>query len=299
MSAGTRTWAKRLLIAALVIVLVLITGVLAALVYLRTDDGHAWVARRLESSIGSGIRGSLSIGNLDHIGRRGVGATHVVFSDEHGRPVIEADDVELAVDWGALVSGRFVSPRGWVRGGTVYLETMPSGDLRIDRAFESPNPGPPGQPIGEDVVRLENLLAENVRVVMSVAGAPGTRATHLSTICLVRAPEHGSAILEARQIRGQLRIEAPSPIDLDVSHGRLALDGGSRHRAQLDLPSGSGSHRIGVAIAVLADAQERMHVDVSLSPSSGVAALASAPMIAQALAADVLSSSIDVSIQMP
>ncbi len=78
-----------------------------------------------------GIRGSLTIGQIESVGLDGISASDIRFLDEWGALVIGADHAELALDWVALLSGRFVSRHGRVRGARVVLETLPTGGLAL------------------------------------------------------------------------------------------------------------------------------------------------------------------------
>jgi hypothetical protein len=46
----------------------------------------------------------------------------------------------------------------------------------------------------------------------------------VAALVLVRAPDHGSAIVGARRVRGRLHVAAPIPFDLRVLAGSLAVD---------------------------------------------------------------------------
>jgi hypothetical protein len=270
-----------------------------AISWVHTDEGRASIARQIEQHVGEGIRGNLTIGSLDHVGLDGLAGTDVVFRDESGRPVIEARNVALQVDWGELLSGHVVSPLGSVHGGRIWLETIPTGEVLIDRAFKSPNPGPPGQPIGPDVVRLERLAASDVELIVNVAGSPHMRASHLSTICEVRSPEHGAARLRADRVDAALRIAAPHPLAMTVVGGVVEIDGASRRRAHIDLPGESHGEPFDMVVAVRAGRGDQMHVHVDLSPGNAGSVLVNGPVIAEALLGGAVADALDVSVHMP
>jgi hypothetical protein len=298
----SRRWlmrGRRPVLALLGIVLVLGGVLFGVLGWLQSDDGREELARRIEDVISDGIRGSVTIGGIDAIGERDLHAHDVVFEDESGRTVIEARDVWLELDFAELAAGRFVSERGRVHGGLVVLETIPSGELLLDRAFESPRPGPPGAPIGPDVVRLENLVADGVEVRIEVDGVPDATISNVSTICLVRAPEHGSVRFRADRIDGDAHFATPIPVDFSIDDGSLTLIGDARRRATLTLPTVVGGEPVTIDTTVRMNAREEAHVDVHLIPSSFGAVFTSSALVTQALIAETLTSALDVTVDLP
>jgi hypothetical protein len=281
--------------------LALVVAVLATALpaWARSSGGRELLARQIEQLLDGEIRGHVTIGSLDRVDATGVAATDVRFFDESGRVVIEADDVELEIDWDELMAGHFVSPRGHAHGGRVIMETLASGELLIDRAFESAHPGPPGSPIGPDVVRLERLAVSGVEVLIDLHGAREIRASRMAAILLVRAPENGSARMRADRIDARLHLDAPIPQDLAIEDGHFELDGAARRRARLDFPTHVGGEPLHVEAVVRADAQENMHVEVTLTPESVGAVLTSGPLIAQALILETMSDAIDVTVELP
>jgi hypothetical protein len=265
-------------------------------VWARSESGRETLARGIESVIDDQIRGSVRIGAIDRIDEEGIAGRDIVFFDESGRRVLEADDVELAIDWDELTRGHVVSPRGTVRGGRVLLETIASGELLIDRAFESAHPGESGAPVGEDVVRLENLVASNIQVLIRIHGGGSITARRVSTEVLVRAPENGSALLQAERVRALLHIEAPIPIDLDVRRGQVDLDGSARRRSSIDFPSTIGGEGVRVTVVVRADQDENMHLDVRLHPESVGAMFTGAHLFTQAIVAETIADRVDVTV---
>ncbi len=265
----------------------------------RSEEGRAAIAHEVEQLLDGQIRGYVTIGSLDRVGMDGVTASNVIFYDESGRVVIEADEVELEVDWDELSRGHFVSPRGRVHGGRLVLETLASGELLADRAFESAHPGPPGSPIGPDVVRLERLAIDHVTVLIAVHGAREVRATRLSAIVLVRAPENGSPHVRADRIDGHLLIDAPIAQNLEIERGHFVLDGAARRRSRMDFPTHVGGEPLRVEVTVRADAHENMHVGVTLTPQSVGAVFTSGALIAQALILEAMSPALDVTVELP
>lgn len=292
-------WRRRLLVVLAIFSLLAIVVPLGLRMWLSSEAGRDTVARAIERFASDGIRGSLTIGGIDRISTDGVIGHDIRFFDEDGHLVIEARQADVAIDWAELLRGHVVSPHGHASGGRVVIESMPSGQLRIDRAFEPPNPGPAGQPVGDDVVRFEALVTSGVDVRIAVRDAPGVTITGLSAILLFRAPDHGSAHLRADRIRGGLTIAAPIPVGMDVRGGTLTLIGDSRRRADMRLPTIIGGQRVQMNVRVLADAQERMRVQVHLRPEEVGGLFTAAPLLLQALAAGALSDMVDTTVDMP
>jgi hypothetical protein len=281
--------------------LVVVTAILYTAVpaWASSARGRDVIARQIETLLDGEIRGHVTIGSLDRLDAEGVAATDVVFYDESGHVVIAVDQVELDVDWDELAHGHVVSTRGHAHGGRVVLETLASGELLIDRAFESAHPGPPGSPVGPDVVRLERLAVDGVEVVVAIDGSRPVRASHLSAILIVRAPENGSARIHADRIGAQLHIDSPIPQDLVIANGHFELDGASRRRSRIDFPTHVGGEPLHVEVAIRADASEDMHVAVTLTPESVGAVFTCGPLIAQAMILETMSDAIDVTVELP
>lgn len=270
---------------------------MAAAHWAESEDGHRWIARRVEEIISGQIRGHLEIGQVDRADLHHIAARDVVFSDESGREVIRADKADLTYDFEQLLRGRFVSYGGRVHGGRVRLETL-GHELLLDRAFRSSHPGPPGQPVGQDVVHLENLEVDDVSLSVHLGDAPVAVFRRLSAVVLVRAPDRGAAIVAADAVSGRLHVAAPIPFDLRVAGASFLVDGASPHRVQLDLPSHMGTERIGVEVSVRASPDQQLFVDARLRPHGLGAMLAASGMISQALIAETQSPQLDVTVEM-
>lgn len=282
----------------LVLAVVLASIAVACVVWVRSDAARVFAARRVESIIDGEIRGRISIGSLDRMDQQGIAGSHIVFYDELGTPVLEAEKVALAVDWFALLQGRFLSKSGIVHGGRVTLDVRPDGTLSISRAFESEHPGPDDQPIGEDVVRLEHLDISAIAVGMSAEGASAFRASRVRARIRARVPENGAIDFGAERVRGRLHLEAAIPVDLILRWGEITLDGASRERAQLNLRTRVGGEGVRARVQVISDIDDDMHVDVHLHPESPGAMFTAGHLFSQALALGLASDVLDVSVDL-
>lgn len=288
------TMLRRVLLLALALALLAV----AAVAWLRSDGARIFAARRVESIIDGEIRGSMSIGSLDRIDEEGVAGTHIVFYDELGTPVLEAEKAALSVDWMALLQGRFISEAGFVHGGRLTLDIRPDGQLSISRAFDSANPGPEGQPIGEDVVRLEHLDISAIEVGMAAEGASAFRANNVRARIRARVPENGAIDFGAERVRARLHLEAAIPVDLTLRSGQITLDGASRNRARLNLLTRVGGEGVRARVQVTTNSDENMHVDVHLHPESPGAVFTAAHLFSQAAALGVVSDALDVTVDL-
>ncbi len=266
--------------------------------WLTTEDGHQWIARQLEANISSQIRGHLTVEHLDDIDLHHVVAHGVVFWDESGRPVIEAHEVDMSYELGDLVHGHFVSHHARATGGRVLMETDASGELLINRAFRSAHPGTPGQPVGEDVVHLDHLETRDVALILHLGSAPLCTLSRVGAMVMVRAPDHGAAIVDADHVHGMLHVEAPIPFDLRAIAGSLAVDGAARRRIHIDLPSRMGDEHIGLEVTAMVQPDDSFHVDARIRPHGLSAMFAAAGMISQALIAETQTPALDVTVEM-
>ena len=281
-----------------VLLLVVVALGFGAFSWLGSEDGHQWIARQLEVNISSQIRGHLVIGHLDAIDLDHVVGTDVRFIDEGGRPVIVVDHVDMQYEASELLSGHFVSYSAQARGGQLLIETDRHGVLVVNRAFQSAHMGPPGQPIGPDVVHLENLDVSDVTVTTALGAAPVATLRGVSALVLVRAPDHGAAFVEAHHVSGALNVAAPIPFDLRVIAASLVVDGAAHRRAHIDLPSRMGSERIGIEITALTLPGNNLHVDARIRPHGLMAMLAATSMIAQCLLAETATDALDVTVEL-
>lgn len=290
---------RRRWLVALAVLVLLVVALVAAPVWLGSDAGRAAVARRLEQYVSGALRGSMTIGSIESISPNGIVGRDVRFLHESGRLVLEAEEAELELDWIELASGRFVSRHGRVRGARIVLESVESGSLSISEAFAPARPGPAGEPIGADTVRLEGLVASDVEVLLDIRGAPQMRADHIAAIVRVRVPENGGAHVRADRIDGAVRIDAPIPVELTLDDGTLSIDGGARTRAVVELPAHLSGEAIRVEVIVQVTAADATHVAVHVIPSGIGAAFVSAPLVAQALLAETGTDALDVTIDLP
>jgi hypothetical protein len=283
----------------LVVGVALLLALAGVWLWLSSESGRGSVARLIERVASAEIRGSVVAGTLDEMSLGGVVGHHIRFLDESGALVLEADEAELAVDWGQLILGHFVSPHGRVHGGRVILQTNASGTLLIDRAFESPDPGPSGQPIGADLVRLEALAVSDIDVRIAIHGAPEMRVQHAAAIVLLRAPDHAGARVRADRIDAGLHLDAPIGIDMTIEDGTLTFDGDARRRAVIRLPATMNGQAMAVDLIVRADAHDDLRVSAHLIPSGVGAAMSQAPLLVQALLAETLTDALDVTVDLP
>ena len=272
-----------------------------ALVWLGSDAGRDAIARRIERSVSDGIRGSLTIGRIESLGLDGISASDIRFLDESGALVIGADHAELALDWAELFTGRFISRHGRIRGARVVLETLPTGGLSLSRAFapRHPTPTPEGEPTGSDTVRLEGLVVSDVELLIALDGAPEIHVEHVSAILVIRTPENAGTRVRGDRIAGAAHVAAPIPVDLRIAGGTLSFDGGSRRRAAVEVPATVNGAAIAVSVLVRDEPRAGVRVEVHLVPADAGASLVSAPLLAQALLAEVASPRLDVTIDPP
>ncbi len=283
----------------LVSMLVLGVGLFALRTWLATASGRSFVARQVESAISGQIRGHLLIEHLDEVDLSHVAGRGIRFEDELGRPVLEADEAVLHYELADALEGHFVSRRGEVHGGHVWIESGSDGEPRLSRAFRSAHPGSPGAPIGADVVHLEGLHVTDVVVELDLGDAPTATLRRVTADVTLRAPENGAAIVQSRATSGALHVAAPMPIDLRVAGARLDVDGGARRRIQLRMPGHMGHERIGIEVTADARADQSLVVDARIRPHGLSAALAAAGMISQAMIAEAASGGIlDVTVEM-
>ncbi len=290
---------SRLLRGLLIVVVLFGLLAIAVMAWLRSDGARLFAARQLESIVDQEIRGRMSIGSIDSIDQDGVEGTDIVFYDELDAPVLEAEKVALVVDWWALLQGRFLSKAGNVHGGRLSLDVRPDGSLSISHAFESAHPGgQEGQPIGEDVVRLEHLDIAAIELGMSVEGTQAFRANNLRALVNLRLPENGAIVFGAERVRGRLHMEGVVPVDLSLRTGEIALDGAADDRAQITLLTRVGGEGVRIRADVTAGGDDNMRIGVRLHPESAGAVFTAGHLFTQALALGAASDVIDVDVDL-
>lgn len=292
-----RTWLRRIGmgVAALVVALAITAAVLA--IWIHTDAGHRFIARRFESFVTDQIAGRLRVGGVTDVSLRGVSARDARFSAPDGQDVLVIDDVDLEIRWLSLLAGRFIVPSARVRGGRIVLRDAVGG-LDLDLAFRNRHPrSEPPEPDDPSALDVANIDATGLGLFANVHGVPTINVTGLHSTVRVWVPYPGGPTrLSARDIAGHLAIHTPIPIGFAIASGTMRFDGSARDRAAVDLLGlVDGTHVRWTNTIV--SGHGGVHVaSVLVVPDVG-AALRETALIAQASVAEVTTSGFDFSVQ--
>ncbi len=262
------------------------------LLWLETSAGRRYVARRFEAGVTGQIRGRLSIAEVTGLSRRGLRAHGVRFVSPRGGEVLSVEDLELDVQWSALLRGRFISPRGRVKGGRVTLREGREGRLELDETFRSRESSGEGDaPSSTDPpIDLQHLAASGLTLTVRLRDVPSSQGTGVRGEFHVWVPTPGApARLDVRELAGRVTIEAPLPIMLRVTTGTLRFDGGDRHRAEVNLRGSMGDARVRLETNVTADGDDA-RIAAHLTLAREASATDAIPLTLQAAVASMVSS---------
>lgn len=302
-------YARRGGLAVGIVVLALVVIVGGVAIWLGTSSGRDFVRGALVRFVSDSIAGSMEVEAVDDVSLAGIEAHGVIFLDPNGDAVIEATHVTLELQWWALLGGRFISTRGRVRGGRVWIRGHGTEPLGIDAAFRPPSPaerpGAPDAPSDEDdetgdssdVVALRRLAASDIDVLVRVSGAPHISARSVNAILAVTAPEHRQARFRADRINTHVTAEAPAPIDLVVHDGTLTYDGNRVQRATLTLPARMDDGPVNIHVRIRQPASRPLDVAVRIGVHDVGGAIRSAPVLFEALAVGAFDEHFDVTVE--
>jgi hypothetical protein len=289
--------------------MLLLLGVFAlalglSLLWLRSESGRGFVARRVEAAVTKQIRGRLRIGAITRLAWAGVSARDVRFTAPEGGDVIVVDEVDMAIRWGALLRGRLVSPWAAARGGRVVLRDGRGGDLTIESAMSDRNPAPrDARPAGakaaeggEATVDLQRINVSDVTLVATVSGVPDARVTRIrGALRITVRPPDGDLLLTLDDLAGSGRLDTPLPISLRLTGGTFRFDSAGAERVRADARAVLGDNRVRIRCTARPRG-EAMRVAVRLALPSSAGPFDSLPAIAQATALDLTSSNFDFTV---
>ncbi len=276
-----------------------LAGVLLGVgVWLHTDGGRAFVARRLESAITSRLQGTLRIASLDEISWYGLRARGVRFIAPNGDEVIVVNNVDMEVRWRSFLSGRFVSPSATVTGGRVLLHDDAHGTLSIDTTTKSRTPSPPdARRDGHGtIVELQHIDVRDVTLVVRVRDVPDMTVTNIRGGLEITVRDPGrELLLTLDHVRGRGRLGTPIPIHLRLTGGDFRYDSGSTERVRADVRAVLGDDR--VRLRCLARMHRRdAQVALRLTLPSSAGPFENLTTIIQASVASLTSSHVDFSV---
>jgi hypothetical protein len=257
-STARHPWLRRVLIGLAILAGVLLASAVAVAVWIRSEPGRRYVARRVERLLAAEIHGSLRIGAITEISRRGLTATNVRFAAPGGEQVIVVERADLDVRWRDLLRGKFVSSYTRASGGRVVLHDDAQGTLSIDATFQGrPSPGAQAQPSsdgGGSNVDFKRIDVSGIDLVGAIHGVPDFRVSGITCrLALRQYPPNGELLLTIADLHGRGHLDTPVAIDLTFVGGTFRLDTGSRERTRADL------------VAMLSDNRVRLHHTTTMS----------------------------------
>lgn len=296
-----RVWLRRVLwsLLALFVLALVAAGVFVA--WLHGEAGRRFLARRIESTINGEIRGSVSIGAITSLSRRGLVARDLRFMAPGGEEVIVVRDVELEVRWTSALSGRLVSPWAKARGGRVVLHER--GDaLTIDTTFSGrPRPGAqPSRPRPrgrqESKVVFQRIEVSDITLVTAVPGVPDARVSDISTVLGLDVQQPGGLpLLTLERLTGRAHLDTPLPIRMRFTGGTFRFNSGSRDRVRADLSAVLDDNRVRLRCTTVMRG-DSPHISLRLMLPESAGPLDSLPTLVQAGIADLTSSSFDFAV---
>jgi hypothetical protein len=284
--AARHPWLSRALWGLAILVAVLVVALLAGVVWIRSESGRRYVARRVERGLAAQMRGTLRIGAITEISRRGLSARDVRFLAPGGEVVIVVAQADIDVRWRSLVRGRFISAHTLARGGRVVLHDDARGKLSLETTFDG-RPSPPGAAVssGDDGgahVDFQRIDVAAIDLVGAIHGVPDFRVSDIHCrLALRQYPPRGELLLSIAELHGRGHLDTPVAIDLRFVGGTFRLDTGSRERTRADLTAMLGDNRVRLHHTTQMHGDEphitvRMTMPASSGPLDGLATIVQA-----------------------
>jgi hypothetical protein len=292
-------WLRRILLGLLIAPGILLVAITITLLWVRSEDGRRYVARRIERGVSGQMLGRLHIGALTAITRRGVSARDVRFLAPGGEEVIVLGSVDLDVRWRSLLGGRLVSPMARARGGRVVLHDDVHGTLSIERTFDgrgdtSESPSAPSG--GGANIHLQRIEVSDLTLVGAIHGVPDFRVSSIRcALSLRQYPPRGELLLTINDLHGSGHLDTPVAIDLRFTGGTFRLDTGARERTRANLTAMLGDNRVRLSHTTTMHGDEP-HIAVRLAMPSSAGLLDGLPTIVQASWAGASSSNFDFTV---
>lgn len=265
----------------------------AVALWIRTDSAHETIARAIETQLTHEIQGSIRIGRITNATTSSLHAHDVRFFAPDGEVVIVADELDLHFRASALLRGRVVTTRASVVGGRVIARVRRSGEVGLDLAFRAQPSGSPSTST-DAPVDFQALSLSRVNLVAGGNGAPDTTISGIRCTMHIWVPQVGAKVrFTLRDLRARIRLDAPVPLDLATSTGRVEFDGAARERASVDLRGSlGGTPRVRLLIRVLIRGADARIVATLHVPNTG-AYLAHLPLILEGRGMALASSSFE------
>ena len=195
---------------------------LSALYHLDTPLGHRVVAELLDREVSALIRGRLVVGGVERARLDDIVVRDAVLFDPHGRPVITADRITLAIDPLAALRGTLRFSKAHLSTGDLHL--LPGdADLPsfVDALEPSGPPSPPNAAPGLHAI-VDDMRLRDLRIHGQALGLSGLRIEHTN---VHMGMEFGAAMdLAFYGATGDIRGPFPFPSQLDAVVGHVYDD---------------------------------------------------------------------------
>lgn len=299
-STARHPWLRRSLWGLAIFAAIVVVAMLAGSLWIRSEPGRRYVARRVERMLAAEMRGTLRIGAITEISRRGLSARDIRFDAPGGEQVIVVERVDLDVRWRDLLRGKFVSAHTRASGGRVVLHDDARGNLSIETTFEGrPPQGAPSQRSSEQGgshVDFKRIDVSGIDLVGAIHGVPDFRVSGITCrLALRQYPPQGELLLEIADLHGRGHLDTPVAIDLHFVGGTFRLDTGSRERTRADLVAMLGDNRVRLHHTTEMHGEEP-HIAVRMTMPSSSGPLDGLATIVQASVAGASSSNFDFTV---
>lgn len=196
----------------------LVVGLLciAALQWIETDSGRAFVRDRVVSAIGGGMAGSFDIERIEELSLNRVHARGVTFRDPTGKPAIEVTEAVVDFELSQLWSGPYGFSRADIDGCRVHVTEDEQGKINIQRTFASkkkPDEGDdaPKKNDGREI-DLRSMITSGCTLVVGGGSLPSLRMTELEGIMRVHIASDGKVALRFEGYDGTFEKGLPTGV---------------------------------------------------------------------------------------
>lgn len=165
---------RRVLIALVALLVTLAVGAGGLYLFLMSERGRDWLARRIENVYADQVTGTLEIGKIERLRGFAVDATNLRFLDPRAQEIITIEKAHLELEAGALLDGKLLFSNAHAEKARVVIGPGRTYSTSIEDAFGS-------RGTHEDPIAIDTGMITVERTVLVIAmGGPRVRVGGLN-----------------------------------------------------------------------------------------------------------------------
>ena len=270
---------RRLLLVLIGTLLVLGLLCIAALKWIETEAGRAFVRDRVVAAISGGMAGSFDIESIEELSLHRVRARGVTFRDPTGKPAIEVTEAVVDFEPSQLWGGPYGFNRADIEGCRVHLSEDQQGKLNMQRTFagKAEPEGAEDEPKKKDrtEIDLRSMVTSGCTLIIGGGGLPSLRMTDLKGIMRVQIGSDGKVALRFDDYQGTFEKGLPTGV-LRFREVAGRVDPGEPKLLHFDGKGRSEGAPVKFVLDILSKPKTRVKIDATFPELSanGLRALA-------------------------